>query len=213
MEILRRGKDIVMNPIIHKRTLIWLHGLGDTAQGFLPIFKEHRMLEHCKIVLLTASSRQVSLYKGATMNAWYDFSSIENREVTEEIQTSSEKLAAEIVEQQKYSKEVYLGGVSLGAALSLYTGLSVLESPVRGIIGVSCYALDFKVKDLLKETPVYLYHGTADRMIPLKSAQQSFQKTLVGIPYMFTAEKDLDHGISIKTLNGISDWVKKYYKT
>ncbi|OMJ86279.1 hypothetical protein SteCoe_12267 [Stentor coeruleus] len=211
MEILRRGKDIIMNPIIHKRTLVWLHGLGDSAQGFLPIFKEHKIFEHCKIVLLTASSRPISLYKGAEMNAWYNFSSIENLEITEEIQTGAEKLAAEVSEQQKYSKEVYLGGVYLGAALSLYTGLSILNSPVRGIIGVSCYALNFNIKDSLKETPVYLYHGTADRMIPLKSAKQSFEKTLVGIPYNFTVEKDLDHGISMKTLNGISDWGKKYY--
>jgi len=36
-------KDYYLFPSdrAHKKTLIWLHGLGDTADGFLPVFKKN----------------------------------------------------------------------------------------------------------------------------------------------------------------------------
>jgi phospholipase/carboxylesterase len=39
-KIIRKGRDIYIEPLIkHDNTLIWLHGLGDSANGFLEIFK------------------------------------------------------------------------------------------------------------------------------------------------------------------------------
>jgi phospholipase/carboxylesterase len=35
----KRGEDIILTPTgEHKYSLIWLHGLGDTAEGFLDFF-------------------------------------------------------------------------------------------------------------------------------------------------------------------------------
>jgi len=35
----RRGTDIILNPKEgHSHTLIWMHGLGDTADGYLDFF-------------------------------------------------------------------------------------------------------------------------------------------------------------------------------
>ena len=35
----KANNDIYLNPIAeHKWTLLWLHGLGDTAEGFLDYF-------------------------------------------------------------------------------------------------------------------------------------------------------------------------------
>ena len=35
----KRGNDIYLTPVAeHKYTLIWMHGLGDSAAGFLDFF-------------------------------------------------------------------------------------------------------------------------------------------------------------------------------
>ena len=47
----------------HKYTLIWIHGLGDTARGFLEDFvnPERKLVpKTCKVVLPTAPIRAVS---------------------------------------------------------------------------------------------------------------------------------------------------------
>ena len=65
----------------HTHTLIFLHGLGDSAKGFEPIFEEGGPLNfpNLKVVLPTAPIKPVSLNNGYKMNSWYDiFASDEN---------------------------------------------------------------------------------------------------------------------------------------
>ncbi|OMJ86278.1 hypothetical protein SteCoe_12266 [Stentor coeruleus] len=211
MEVLRRGKDIILNPKVHKRTLIWLHGLGDSAEGFLPLFQMNPLLEDCKIVLLTAPSRPVTLNYGMKMNSWYDIISIDKREMNPEVIESADRVSSEIQDQRKSTKEIYLGGFSQGGALSLYTGLVHIDIPLHAIIGVSCYAMNYTIKKSLANTPIMLYHGKNDGMVPFNMAKESFINVLVDVKYKLYSEDGLDHGISMGTLNSISEWAKGLY--
>ena len=62
----------------HSFTLIWMHGLGDTAEGFLEFFqcKKPWLPEEAKgrtkVVLLNAPKQPVSSMGGVGMNSWYD---------------------------------------------------------------------------------------------------------------------------------------------
>ena len=63
----------------HKYSLIWLHGLGDSAQGFISIFaeREHSFVPStCKVILPTAPIRAVTLNQGMKMNSWYDITTL-----------------------------------------------------------------------------------------------------------------------------------------
>lgn len=211
MEVLRRGKDIILNPKVHKRTLIWLHGLGDSAEGFLSLFQMNPLLDDCKVVLLTAPSRPVTLNYGMVMNSWYDIASLGKREMNPEVIESAERVSSEIQDQKKSTKELYLGGFSQGGALSLYTGLVHIDTPLHAIIGVSCYAMDYVIKKSLINTPVILYHGKNDDMVPFPMAKESFVKVLVGVKYKLYSEDGLGHGLSMGTLNSISEWAKGLY--
>lgn len=46
-----------------------MHGLGDSAEGFLPLFKMDSVIEDCRVVLLTAPIRRVTLNGGMLMNS------------------------------------------------------------------------------------------------------------------------------------------------
>ncbi len=59
--------------------MIWLHGLGDSAYGFADVFldPEWRFVpDNCKVLLLTAPERPVTLNGGIVMNSWYDILSL-----------------------------------------------------------------------------------------------------------------------------------------
>eukprot|EP00466_Bigelowiella_natans_P007446 jgi/Bigna1/143681/aug1.80_g18389 len=62
----------------HTATLIFLHGLGDTAEGWLPGALELRPKSgHMKIILPTAPTRPVTLNGGMETTAWADVYGLE----------------------------------------------------------------------------------------------------------------------------------------
>ena len=72
---------VILNPVHeHKFSLIWLHGLGDSAYGFLDVFTDQRFKivpETCKVILPTAPKRPVTCNGGMKMTSWYDILSLD----------------------------------------------------------------------------------------------------------------------------------------
>ena len=57
----------------HSATVLIMHGLGDTADGFTPVAEMlSSQLDHIKFVLPTAPTQPVSLNMGMPMPSWYD---------------------------------------------------------------------------------------------------------------------------------------------
>lgn len=64
----------------HEQSLIWLHGLGDSASGFADVFADKRfgmVPPTCKVILPTAPIRAVTCNGGMRMTSWYDITSLE----------------------------------------------------------------------------------------------------------------------------------------
>ena len=122
-----------------------MHGLGDSAEGFLPLFQTYHFMINCRVVMLTAPHRPVTLNYGQKMNSWYDIISIDKREMNSEVTESAEIVTHEIIKQREETDTLFLGGFSQGGALSLYTGLAYIDKPVTGIIGTSCYAMNYLI--------------------------------------------------------------------
>mmetsp|Transcript_18310 Transcript_18310/g.2528 ORF Transcript_18310/g.2528 Transcript_18310/m.2528 type:complete len:97 (+) Transcript_18310:31-321(+) len=71
-----KGEHIYLNPKGgHTHTLIFMHGLGDTAAGYLDIFTGHMnpVSATTRVVLLTAPIRTVTVNMGMQMTSWFDF--------------------------------------------------------------------------------------------------------------------------------------------
>ena len=65
----------------HDYTLIFLHGLGDSAHGFLDYFAEENItLDTFRIVLPTAPRKPVTCNNGYVMNSWFDIYNIDGKE-------------------------------------------------------------------------------------------------------------------------------------
>jgi predicted esterase len=72
---------IELNPKgAHETTLIFLHGLGDSSEGFYDLFagwSQHKLTpQTCRIVLPTAPKKPVSCNNGYVMTSWFDIYSL-----------------------------------------------------------------------------------------------------------------------------------------
>lgn len=74
----RALKTVVVPPVaggMPSATVLLLHGLGDTAHGWLDVARmlgRAPALHHVRFVLPTAPVRPVTLNMGMPMTAWFD---------------------------------------------------------------------------------------------------------------------------------------------
>ena len=60
-------------------TLIWLHGLGDTSEGFLSFFTHSHspLYDQVKIKLIQAPLRRITINQGEVSHSWYNVKSLQ----------------------------------------------------------------------------------------------------------------------------------------
>ena len=88
----KKGGVVYINPSgEHKSTIVWvyiqynfkLHGLGDSAEGFVPFFASGMIQgPNVKIVLPTAPMRKVTVNMGFESTSWFDIRSFAISEET-----------------------------------------------------------------------------------------------------------------------------------
>jgi len=155
---------------------IFLHGLGDTGDGWSWGFKDPAVRDpRVKYIFPTAKTIPVSLNGGFPMTAWFDIYSLDPgaKEDIPGIKEAARDINNMISEQLKKHthlshENIILGGFSLGGALALYAGLSNSEK-LGGIIGLSTWLPardEFKTIAMNKGSPVFQGHGDADPVVP-----------------------------------------------
>lgn len=205
----------------HQNTIIWMHGLGDSAEGFLDVFNDQAVnpvTSDTKVVLLTAPSRPVTINSGMIMPSWYDMKvlsadkdsklPIQDRISVEEIKESYQIIEKVVTAEKKKLRngKLFLGGFSQGCVMSLYVGLE--NKDVNGIFGFSGYFTSLSKTTNLGKIPIHLFHGEEDDVITLEFAKHTYTQLLKDGKAKFYIEKMLGHGLNMKQLVQF----KKLYK-
>lgn len=132
-------EGIVFQPQVgkHTATVIFIHGLGDSASGLEDIVDMwSASFPHVKFILPTARSMPISVYFGQSANAWYDITSLdENRNLDENDAKGIDDSKAfiesliytEVAKHNILLSRIMLMGFSQGGAMSLYTGLQLKQ--------------------------------------------------------------------------------------
>ncbi|CAK94547.1 unnamed protein product (macronuclear) [Paramecium tetraurelia] len=185
--------SLILNPkAAHKYSLIWMHGLGDTAYGFLDVFQQFPVVKaETKVLLLQAPQRAVTINMGMKFSSWFDIKVLKtNANVEQFIQNFQDTVSMEEIQDSKKivtnyldqevklvsSKNVFIGGFSQGCCMALETAFSYPQ-PLGGIVGLSGYLFPTtQINDVQKETPIVLVHGEQDQMIPCNLSKISYQR-------------------------------------
>jgi len=223
----REGEDIHIIPkATHTETLIWLHGLGDSAEGFFPVFSSEMnpCLPTTKIVLLTAPIRKVTINMGMQFHSWYDIRDLQFDEASfekninlQEVKESIDRVNQVIEQEVKllngdYSR-IVIGGFSQGCSISLSAGLQ-FNKTLGGVIGFSGLLFPNVVVSKENEnTPILLSHGRLDPLIPCVLAEKSYEKLDKKKHNLkIYIDEVLDHGLGSYSLKWFKDFWAGIFK-
>ena len=152
------GAAIHLPPAKHDATLIFLHGLGDSGDGWLQMLAD--ALSHfnsLKIVCPHAAAKPVTLNFGMSMPSWHDIRSLEAIDdgdwskyagLDESIAFVRAAVAKE-VQAGIAPQRIIVGGFSQGACVTLWSSFQ-LETPIGGAIALSGKKLSFKIYFIFK---------------------------------------------------------------
>ena len=168
----------------HRRTVIWLHGLGADGHDFEPIIPALRLPDALGIrfVFPEAPFRPVTINGGMEMRAWFDMDSVRrdtgiNREHLAESVAGVRALAQHEAERGIPPERLVLAGFSQGGAVVLHAATapgSGGEPPMRaaGVVALSTYLPVTGAVTPAPEPPIPIFqaHGSFDPLIPVHFA-------------------------------------------
>jgi len=162
----------------HSATVVFLHGLGDTGNGWAPVFQDQLRFPYTKYICPHAPSRPVTINMGMTMPAWFDIFGLSEgvNEDVEGIHAAAKQIHAILdaeVASGIDSRRIVLGGFSMGGALALYSAFTY-DRPLAGVVALSAYLLQ---KDAIpgnhtanKTVRIFQGHGEQDPLVQMRFA-------------------------------------------
>jgi phospholipase/carboxylesterase len=206
-------------------SIIWMHGLGADANDFVPMVKELDLREcpAIRFVFPNAPMIPVTLNNGYVMRAWYDIAAagtdINKREDAIGLRQSQKQIEQLIAKENARgipSDRIILAGFSQGCAMSLQVALRYHEK----LAGVMCLSGYVPLSNMLAEErhaanqdiSIFMVHGTADPVIPVKRAEES-RDLLKSLGY--TVEWHdywMQHSLCAQEVTDIGNWLRKTLK-
>lgn len=122
-----RGITFIPNSGVYKNVLVWMHGLGDTADGWASLMPSFG-LKDTKFILPTANTRPISLNGGMKMPGWSDIYGLDIQSPEDEKGFVDSALRIDEIVQTEVDKgisshNIIIGGFSQGGALALHVSL------------------------------------------------------------------------------------------
>lgn len=203
----------------HDAVVIWLHGLGDSGNGFAPIVPELKLPDSMAVrfVFPHAPVRPVTINGGMPMRAWYDIKSLDfnNRADVQGVKESADSVALLIEDEMAKgipSERVLLAGFSQGGVIALHLGTRFAK-PLAGIMALSTYMsepdkLTLEAHQANKATPILCAHGQQDEVVPMFLGQAAY-KVLKENGYQVEWKDYLmQHNVCLQELVDISNWIQ-----
>lgn len=202
-----------------KATVIWLHGLGDSGNGFAPIVPELNIPEALAIrfIFPHAPVRPITINNGMSMRAWYDIKSMDFKSRADSVGVKeSAALVQALIEKEITNgipaNKIVLAGFSQGGVIALHLGTRYSQT-LGGIMSLSSYMcepekLAEEAHAANKQTSIFVAHGQQDDVIPMSIGNTAFD-TLKSNGYSATWNQYMmQHNVCVEELNDISAWLQ-----
>jgi len=207
-------------PISH--AVIWLHGLGASANDFPPVVPELGLSSQraVRFIFPQAPNRPITVNGGMVMPGWYDIKGMDIKDKQDEIgMAESQSLLSTLIEEQISkgvpSYNIIVAGFSQGGAVAYHTGLRC-EKKLAGILALSTYlAFADNVKSERSEgnitTPILVNHGSFDAVVPLELGKASADK-LSELGYSVEwSEYPMEHQVVMPQIKKIGAWINRIF--
>jgi len=223
IDSLPNGSRIVMHgtsPATH--AVVWLHGLGATADDFPPIVPELGLSDKRSILFVfpQAPIRPITINGGMSMPGWYDIKgiSIEDKQDAigmAESQETVNQIIDELIEYGISSKNIVLAGFSQGGAVTYFTGVRSRHE-LAGLLTLSTY-LPFESETEKEQsgvnlkTPIFASHGSFDPVVPIALGEMSVS-ALTSLGYNVRWQVyPMEHQVAMEQIQHIGEWFNQVF--
>ena len=163
--------------------IIFLHGFGDCPKSYIDFFENENVLPENIPIKVICLQSPFLFNNGFPVPSWFTITKfpIVSAECYnfEEAQKYS-KIIEDVIEEEvklidgKY-ENIFVGGFSQGACLSLYTGLTYKHLLGGVIILSGALFPQTKILESNKELNIFVGHGENDNVIPFKESKESMK--------------------------------------
>lgn len=200
----------------HKATVIWLHGLGDSGDGFAPIVLELNLPAELgvKFIFPHAPIQPVTINGGMAMRSWYDIKSLDLDKRADEqgVQQSAaavQQLIDAEIDNGIAPSNIILAGFSQGGVVSLYLAPR-LPYQLAGVMALSTYMCEpakLKLEKQQASLNVFMAHGSFDDVVPTGAGKAAHQ-TLLELGYEVSwQEYPMTHQVCLEEIKAIRTWL------
>jgi len=204
-------------------SVLWLHGLGDSGDGFAPIVPELLRPDWpvLRFVFPHAPVRAVTINNGMRMRAWYDirdFSDLANRADETGVEESVRQVEALIereIERGIPASRILLAGFSQGGAITLATALQ-RKQPLGGLIALSTYLpmADRLIREataVAHTQPMFMAHGQHDPVVPYRGGEMAAARLrTLGFKIDWHAYP-MAHQVCAEEIDALGDWMSQRF--
>ena len=205
-----------------EHAIIWLHGLGASANDFPPVVPELELDEgrSIRFIFPQAPNRPITINGGMSMPGWYDIKGMNIEDKQDEIgMAESKSLLDSLIEQQIEagvpSNQIIIAGFSQGGAVAYHTALRS-KHQLAGVMALSTYLafaeeLKSERNAINSGIDILVNHGNFDQVVPVELSKMSVD-VLTGLAYSVDYKLyPMEHQVIMPQIKEIGLWVNKQF--
>jgi len=202
--------------------IIWLHGLGATANDFPPIVPELGLSDErtIRFVFPQAPNRPITVNGGMVMPGWYDIKGVDIADKQDAVgMAESQKILEDLINQQIVlgisSNNIIIAGFSQGGAVAYHTGVRS-QHKLGGVLALSTYIpfaeeVASEHSEINIRTPILAHHGTQDPVVPVQLGKASAD-ILAGLGYLIKWQTyPMAHQVVLEQITDIGSWINQTF--
>ena len=202
--------------------IIFLHGLGDISESYIDFFFNTDVLPKnipIKIILLQSPYAKV-MFNRPLGTSWFTISQfpLVSRECYEfkEAEISKKNIEKIINEEAKLLngkyENIYIGGFSQGACLSLLIGLT-FDHLLGGVISLSGYLFpEIEIREENKDLNIFVGHGENDNVIDFLTSMEEMKRIKNFKGYKGYSYPEKGHTITEKEVKDLNKFLTECMK-
>ncbi len=208
-----------------KACVIWLHGLGASADDFIPAVPYLKLPEQAGVKFLfpQAPVRPVTINSGWEMPAWYDILRMlpEREIVPEHLQQAAQALhylTRQQVEAGISADQIYWAGFSQGGAVVLEAALNSARYQdavlPKAVFALSTYqALPIGQTADLTQVSFWHAHGSCDDVVPFTMGKKAFENTESLSQESHWQPYPMSHEVCVAQLEAMGQYLSKQLRS